>query len=193
MTHEKLTTLLSLLVSLFASFLSSAQDIKAGGSVEIRINGVTLEEKGRIDGGYLVSDDGTVKMPHIGKVLVAGMKYADASAKITDGYRNAKVFANPQITLYPGTKGGDMMFDPITISGFVDHPGPNKYILGMTLLNAIKSAGGASELGNLKKVVVTRGATFRVFDMTDASGKNLVLNPGDKIEVLRLSPMVPAP
>lgn len=179
---KKITTLLSLLVSLLASFLSSAQDIKAGGSVEIRIDGVTLEEKGRIDGDYGVSDDGTVKMPHLGKVPVAGMKFADASVKIADAYRSAKVFREPKIQIF-FAGGDDIIFEPIVVTGYVRNPGPKKFTPGITLFNAIAAAGGPNEFGNLKKVVVTRGNTSRVYDLTNAADKNLVLNPGDTIEV----------
>ena len=67
---------------MMASFTQCFAQILANRGIEIRIQGVPPEEKGRIDGGYSVSSSGTVRMPLIGEVSVAGMSTNAAAAKL---------------------------------------------------------------------------------------------------------------
>lgn len=162
--------------------------IVAGRGIEIRIMGVPPEEKGRIDGGYSVSTSGTIRMPLIGpnnasaEVSVSGMSTNAAAAKLEALYRNAGIYTNP--TFQISASGADTVRqDMVTISGFVTGPGPKPYTPGMTLFQAVAAAGGPNPFGNLKRVLLMRGKTNRVYDLTNLQDRNVVLQPDDTIEV----------
>lgn len=179
---KKFTTIGCIFFSLTVGLLSFAEEIKTGRMVYVRITGVSQEERSRIDGNYTVGDDGSVKIPHIGKIVLAGMKLEDASHKIEEAFRNAKVFAIPQIQLSIVYSDGVIM-GPVTVIGFVRKTGPIKYVPSMTLANAIAAAGGVNEGGNAKKIIVMRGKSAKFFDLQDADNQKFLLQPDDNIEV----------
>jgi protein involved in polysaccharide export with SLBB domain len=174
-----------LLTMLSLAWFSPAADIISGRGIEIRIQGVPPEEKGRIDGVYSVSGSGTVRMPLIGEVSVSGMTTNSAAAKLEAIYRNAGIYTTP--TFQISASGADAVRqDMVTISGFVSGPGPKPFTPGMTLYQAVAAAGGPNTFGNLKKVLLMRGKTSRVYDLTNLQDRNVVLQPDDTIEVPEL-------
>ena len=179
---KNLAALLFLLITLCGSFLSSAQEVKAGKSIYVSINGFPLEEKARIDGVYKIADDGTVDMPLIGKVSVSDMKFVDAAAKIATAYRKTQISFTAHIHMCAAEKG-EFTVTPVTVAGFVHKPGPKNFAPGMTLLNAIDAAGGANKYGNLNNIVLMRGKSAEIYDFRNSNHKNILLESGDYIEV----------
>jgi protein involved in polysaccharide export with SLBB domain len=178
---NRITILLALLT--FALFSPCFAQIVEGRGIEIRIQGVPPEEKGRIDGGYSVSTSGTVRMPLIeGEVSVAGMSTNAAAAKLEAIYRNAGIYSNA--TFQISASGADAVRqDMVTVSGFVRAPGPKPYTPGLTLYQAVAAAGGQNEFGNLRRVLLMRGKSSRVYDLNNMQDRNIVLQRDDTIEV----------
>jgi protein involved in polysaccharide export with SLBB domain len=181
-------------LSILIAFLALAwispcvAQIVAGRGIEIRIMGVPAEEKGRIDGPYAVSTGGTVRMPLIGpnnssaEISVAGLSTNAAAAKLEALYKNAGIYNNPTIQI--SASGADAVRqDMVTVSGFVRAPGPKPYTPGLTLYQAVSAGGGPNEFGNMKKVLLMRGKTSRVYDLNILQDRNIVLQPDDTIEV----------
>jgi protein involved in polysaccharide export with SLBB domain len=179
-----LLTMLSL-----AWFSPAVAQILSGRSIEIRIQGVPPDEKGRIDGLYSVSGSGTVRMPLIGpngsgaEVSVAGMSTNAAAAKLEALYKNAGIYTSPTFQINDTAVGAAVRQEMVTVSGFVTGPGPKPYTPGMTLYQAVTAAGGPNTFGNLKKVLLMRGKTNRVYDLTNLQDRSVVLQPDDTIEV----------
>lgn len=165
-----------------AWFAPCFAQIVAGRGIEIRIQGVPPEEKGRIDGAYSVSGSGTVRMPLIGEVSVAGMNTNAAAAKLEALYKSAGIYTTP--TFQISASGADSVRqDMVTISGFVRGPGPKPFTPGLTLYQAIAAAGGANEFGSMKRVLLMRGKSNRVYNMDNIEDRNVVLQADDTIEV----------
>jgi protein involved in polysaccharide export with SLBB domain len=163
--------------------------IAAGHGIEIRIMGVPPEEKGRIDGGYSVSTSGTIRMPLIGpnnasaEVSVAGMSTNAAAAKLEALYRSAGIYTNPTFQISATAAGSGVRQQMVTISGFVRGAGPKNYTPGLTLYQAIAAAGGPNEFGSMRRVLLMRGKTSRIYNMDNLEDRNVELQPDDTIEV----------
>ena len=167
----------------FACFSPCIAQILAGRGIEIRIQGVPPEEKGRIDGNYSVSGSGTVRMPLIGEVSVAVMSTNAAAAKLEEVYKNAGIYTTPTFQISATSIEGGPRQDMVTVSGFVRTPGPRPFTPGLTLYQALAAAGDINEFGNKKQVLLMRGKSFRVYDMNNLEDRNISLQAEDTIEV----------
>lgn len=179
-----LLTMLSL-----AWFCPAVAEILSGRSIEIRIQGVPPDEKGRIDGLYEVSGSGTVRMPLIGpngsgaEVSLAGMSTNAAAAKLEALYKNAGIYTSPTFQINDTAVGAAVRQEMVTISGYVAGPGPKPFTPGMTLFQAVSAAGGPNPFGNMRNVLLMRGKNVRVYDLENFQDRSVPLQPDDTIEV----------
>lgn len=156
--------------------------IKPGKAIQITISGVPPEEKSRFDVLYPVSDDGMINMPFIGKIRVEGLKAENLATLLQRKYREAEIYTNPTFQVIDSdAKRIDNQI--VIVGGYVGGPGPKGYFDGMTLWQAIQSAGGATEFGSMKRVELTRDGEVRVYDCTEHVNKQVKLQPGDTINV----------
>ena len=142
-----------------------------------------LDKQVRIEG------DGSVALPLVGKVRIAGMTVAEAQDLIRDLY-NRDYLVDPQISLIV------TQFSPkvVTILGSVNGAGkvdmpPDR---DLTLTEAMAAVGGISRLGNPKNVLIKRvDGSGRARQMevnfskivTDPNVKDIVLQEGDTVWV----------
>jgi len=135
-----------------------------------------------------VSGEGTITLPLIGKVRVAGMTLQDATRMITDLY-NRDYLVNPQVTLLLTSYTERRAY----VHGQVNKPGP--VVIPpeetMTLTQVISAAGSQTRLAS-DKIQVTRtdsNGRKRVitvyFDdiLEDPDAKDIVIEDGDSIYV----------
>lgn len=100
--------------------------------------------------GYQVEDDGTVALPVIGRVAVAGLSRMEAARKIEALYKK-KLIKDPIIEL-------KVMNMRITILGEVRSPGTIPLVNDrVRLIEALGQAGGLTDKGNEKNVKILRG------------------------------------
>ncbi len=104
-----------------------------------------------LSGDYKVGADGTISVPLIGTVLVAGLDPAGAekilTQKFSDGY-----LVDPSVSIQVSESR------PFYILGEVKNPGSYKYVSNMTALNAVALAGGFTYRASEGSVKITRGA-----------------------------------
>jgi polysaccharide export outer membrane protein len=149
-------------------------------SVEIRV----FREDDLTTRGQL-STSGTVLMPLIGSVRLAGMS-TDAAAKMIEGKLRDGYLVRPEVTVSITSR----VRKTVTVLGKVQSPGvfrldPNRQL---TLAEAIGMAGGLQRIANSKKVTLTRrsASTPMVINFKDiASGriKDIPLVDGDIINI----------
>ena len=113
--------------------------------------------------GYTVGEDGTVKMPVMGDVRVAGQTIARATKEIEDQIEEYLIGATVVIKLVNFS---------ITVLGEVRRPG-NYYIYDnqFSIMDAIGLAGDMTDYGNRQVNIVRQtdqGATFATLDVTDS-------------------------
>ena len=180
MNLKNILSVLLVLVGLLAPI--HAQQIEAGRAVNITIQGVTAEEKTRIDGSYPVSESGSINMPFIGSVHAAGLRNEDLAASIQSRYRNAGIYTNPTIQVISDI-GNKINEQTVVIGGQVRAPGPKPYTRGLTLYQAIQAAGGATEFGSMKRVKLFRGGRQTMYDLSKSQFMTVLVAPYDTIEV----------
>ncbi len=100
-----------------------------------------------LSGEFVISDTGEVAFPLIGNVHAAGLsvqQFQDAlRAKLADGYlKDPRVSAEVE------------NYRPFYILGEVQKPGEYPYTTGLTVLNAVATAGGFSYRANTKNVTI---------------------------------------
>lgn len=173
-------SLSALLVFSFPAF--SQNEIKAGKAVQITIKGVPSTEQAKIDGQYSVTDTGIINMPYIGAIRAVGLRPGDLAAAIQARYRNEGIYRTPTIQVFASST--DTMDKPfVTVGGQVRRTGPVEFTQGLTLYQAIQSAGGATEFGSVKRVTLYRNGTSKRYDVTQPASMRIPLQPSDTIEV----------
>lgn len=180
---KSLFSLLVTLLLVITSGLAPADVILAGRAVEIRIQGVPVEEQGRINGTYPVSEEGKVRMPDVGEVQISGLKAHDAAAKLDAAYKKAGVYTNPTFQVIATMDGKGLRQDVVTMSGFVRNPGQVGFVPGLTIFQAIAAAGGPTEFGSMKRVILMRGKSATTHNLDVIANRNFKLERGDTIEV----------
>ena len=96
-----------------------------------------------------VGPEGSITMPTIGQVQVAGKTVAQVEAELKDRY--AKELQDPELFVNLAQSG-----NVIYVSGSVARPGRIVLERPLTALEAILEAGGFTPDANLKKVTVIR-------------------------------------
>jgi len=177
-----------LLVVLFNTALSLFAQIQAGKSVSITILGVPVEEKSRIDGSYPVAENGDIKMPFIGHVRAAGMKPEALAAVLEARYRNAQIYREPTFQVVSDQESAKLDEAVVHIGGQVGRTGRIPYTRGLTLYQAIQSAGGPTAFGTMKRVKVLRAGRQRQYDLTELQNMQIPVEPDDTIEVPQKRP-----
>lgn len=177
--------LIAVVALVFASMLPalSQSEIKPGRALQITIQGVPAEERSKFDGQYMVTDNGMINLPHLNPIRAVGLRPGDLANVIQTRYKSEGIYRNPTIQVFSNAEGAGVDQQLVTIGGQVRRPGPVAYSRELTLYQAIQAAGGATEFGSLKRVVLYRGGKGRRYDVTQPQFMNIPLSPSDTIEV----------
>ncbi|MDP1690470.1 MAG: SLBB domain-containing protein [Burkholderiaceae bacterium] len=99
----------------------------------------------------LVDRSGRVSIPRVGPVLVAGVRYADLPATISQ--RVAQVFRNFQLSVSLGQLRGLRVY----VTGFVAKPGSYSVSSLATAIQGLLKAGGPTAAGSFRNIEIRRG------------------------------------
>jgi len=113
--------------------LSQSADYAVRADDRLRIQIYQLPE---LTNEYKVSSNGTITIPPLGEVPVAGLSAQEISARISEGLIKAGVSDKPGTTVIV------VESRPIYVMGDVQKPGEYPYRPGLTALQAIGLAGG---------------------------------------------------
>lgn len=128
------------------------------------INNVWQNEPGQLVSGYVVEADGTVTLPAIGKIKVAGLTMQEAEDKIE---------AKAKEYLKEVTAKVRLLNYKITIMGEVNNPGVYyNYNYEYTIFDAISQAQGVKNSAKLERVLVLR--------QTPEGSQSFILNLNSK-------------
>lgn len=173
-----------LLVGLsFVGMVSSgvAQPIEKGKSIQITATGIPETEKNRINGLYLVSADGFVTMPFVGKVAVAGLSDEKLAKALEDVFQEKEIYQGVRIQVISAPGCGPNDQETVIFGGQVKKPGPVPMVKNLTIHQAIQNAGGISNTGELKRVRLIRNGEIKSYELNQLA--NIPLQKGDAIEV----------
>jgi polysaccharide export outer membrane protein len=128
-----------------------------------------------------VSKDGTILLPYGGPLRVAGLTSSEVAHKIAARLRNKSI--SPQVTVDVRKNVENTVF----VSGDVKTPG--RYALDLQperLIDMVALAGGAVNSPYDEMIRMIRGNTSAEFRLSDAAANdsyNVVMSPGDRIQV----------
>lgn len=136
--------------------------------------------------------DGTISLPLVGSLAIAGLTLEQAQAKIADELRRRRLVRDPQVTLFVE----EYLSRSVAVQGAVQRPGVYQMLGSKTLLEIIGEAGGLSGREGERagrQIFVVRSDpqgqqirleldARRLVDEGDAS-LNIPLRPGDVVVV----------
>jgi polysaccharide export outer membrane protein len=102
-----------------------------------------------VTGTYKVDDAGTVSMPLVGQLRVAGKTTAQAASAIAAALANGYV-RDPDVAVEIDT------YRPFFIQGAVKGGGQFPYVSGMTVRAAVSTAGGYADTANRQRATIYR-------------------------------------
>ena len=149
---------------------AAGYDYVLGAGDKLRM--IVFDEE-KLSGEFIVAGNGHLSLPLIGDVAASGKTIGQVLSEITT--KLAVYLKDPRVSAEVET------FRPYFILGEVAHPGEYPYSDGITVLNAIATAGGFTYRADHRYIFLKRGeaaSEVRV-RLTDS----LTLAPGDTIRV----------
>ena len=163
-----------------SSPLGSLPPVSAASASEYRLQPgdellVTIQDVAQADRSYIIDSSGTISLPLLQEVKVAGLSVREVENRIAEGFRARELLKNPIISVQPGA------LRPFYVIGEVNSPGENNYRQGMTVLSAISAAGGYTYRAQEGQVEVVR--TVNGQEVRSKASEDTLIQPGDRIRV----------
>lgn len=135
---------------------------------------VTVFGEDALSGQFVVAGTGLVSIPLVGEVRAAGLTLRDFQSGVEQSLRNGYL-KDPRVSVEV------LNYRPFYIMGEVEKPGQYPYTSGLTVLNAVATAGGFTYRANKKRVFIKRmnDQAERQFPLTGA----VEVAPGDTIRI----------
>jgi protein involved in polysaccharide export with SLBB domain len=142
---------------------------------------VTVFGEKDLTGKFLVSAQGTVDYPLIGRIKVQGKTPPSVgeliTTKLAQGY-----LKTPHVSVFVNEYNSKK----ISVFGQVKKPGTFNYVNNMSIVEAITLAGGFTPMASKNKITVTRITdgkstrfTIPVEDIGEGKAANYLMRPGD--------------
>lgn len=146
-------------------------DYELGAGDKIRLSVFGEDE---LSGEFVVSGAGLLSIPLAGDIPAKGRTITDVQRAVEESLR-ARYILNPQVSAEVLT------YRPFYVLGEVNKPGTYPYAAGLTVLNAVATAGGFTYRGDDGRVFIRRDGSLReeAFLLTSS----LQVAPGDTIRI----------
>lgn len=171
-----------LLISSDSLAQSGETALRPNDKVMISIGGIPVDEVQQISKAYAISDSGKINLLHIGEITAAGLKPSVLQKRIEDAYKSAQIYTHPTVTVSMDSTIDTARYVYV-VSG-CEKNGPVPYRQGLTLLQAVGSAGGPNPFGKTTKTQIIRNKTTAVHDLkkiTKNPSLDVTLQPDDQI------------
>jgi polysaccharide export outer membrane protein len=160
---------------------SSALVLGPGDEVEITVYGAP-----DLSAHTRVSADGTIAIPLIGYVRVAGLSSNEAKEAIETKLRQNNVVNNPQVSVYVK----EYTSSQISVAGEVTRPGVYSALGPHRLFDILQTAGGLTEKASGSVTISHKGTQDPITvelskDPQEMARSNVELHPGDTVFVAK--------
>lgn len=153
---------------------------------------INAQSWGAVDGevSLTVAPDGTVFIPKVGEITVAGVKAGQLNSYMSG--KLGKIYRNFSLT----SSVAKIQSIPVVVTGMAASPGVQLISSLSTLSSAIGKVGGPSQLGSLRDIELIRNGVvvenFDVYDllMSGYSNHDVTLEANDVIKFKPLGPEV---
>ena len=146
----------------------------------MKLGGVPSTEISAVSGIYTINGDGSVNLPHIGRLKIAGLTPGAAESAIEKEYKSREIYTNPNIVI---TMPAQSRF--VNVGGEVNRPQRVPFTPDLTILTSINAAGGLSRFADGRKVRLLRNNHVMIIDVSkirEHPSLDVELQPGDRIE-----------
>ena len=159
--------------------ISSALVIGSGDELEIGVYGAP-----DLSAHTRVNESGSIFLPLVGSVTIAGLTSDGAQRAISDQLRERNIINNPQVSVYVK----EYRNRQITVAGEVARPGLFSALGPHRLLDVLEAAGGLTEKAGTTVTIAHLGTdrliSMRLLnDATEMAHNNIELLPGDTVLV----------
>jgi len=165
----------------FATGIAAADaPLRPGDQLEMKLGGVPSTEISAVSGIYTIDSEGSVNLPHIGRVKIAGLTPGAAESAIENAYKSREIYTNPDVVI---TMQAQSRF--VNVGGEVKAPQRVPFTPDLTILSAISAAGGFSTFAEGRKVRLLRDNQVMIVDVIKIRANpslDVQLKPGDRIE-----------
>ena len=154
--------------------------LRPGDQLEMKLGGVPSTEISAVSGVYTIDSEGSVNLPHIGRVKIAGLTPGAAESAIENAYKSREIYTNPDVVI---TMQAQSRF--VNVGGEVKAPQRVPFTPDLTILSAINAAGGFSTFAEGRKVRLLRDNQVMIVDVIKIRANpslDVQLKPGDRIE-----------
>ena len=181
-TARIISFFITLLLTTGVRAQSAESVLRPGDSIMVKLSGVPTEEISIVSNSYDISDGGTINLPYIGEVKASGLRPSDLQKKIESAYKTGEIYTHPTILVSSDKTNNTQV---VFVSGEVKVPNRYNMVSGMSVHDAITSAGGPNEWANMRHVKLTRGDTTRELDLRKADNPDarIKVEVGDRIHV----------
>lgn len=170
-----------LLVFAFSTGVAVADaPLRPGDQIEMKLAGVPSTEISALSGIYTIDGEGSVNLPHVGRVNIAGLTPGAAESTIENVYKSRDIYTNPNVVI---TMQAQSRF--VNVGGKVKAPQRVPFTPDLTILSSINAAGGFAPFANQRKVRLLRDNQVMIIDVNNIRANpslDLHLLPGDRIE-----------
>ncbi len=135
---------------------------------------------------YQVASDGTVTVPYIHGVEVAGLEPQEVATLVRERLMERKILTDPSVVVTVK----EYRSKRVTLLGQVQKPGSFPLAPGMTLLQAISLAGGMTSIAQASRVNLTRKTkngtrtvVVNVEEIYEGRASDIPLQAGDSVYV----------
>lgn len=148
-----------------------ATSYRLGPSDKLRI--LTFNEPS-LSGEFTVNELGRVSLPLIGETQAGGLTLDQFKAGVTSALANGYLI-NPRVSVEV------LNYRPYYILGEIAKPGEYPFSNGLTITNAVATAGGFTYRANLKRVFIRGQGDVKERQIPLTS--TVVVRPGDTIRI----------
>ena len=149
-------TLVALIASAGTPLLAQKSELplRASDKISISIGGVPPDEAMSISKTYTISDAGSINLLHINEVKAVGIKPSQLQKKIEETYKAAEIYTHPTVTVSMDSTAENARL--VFVNAGCLKNGPVPFRSGLTLMQAIGSAGGPTAYARTTKTQLTR-------------------------------------
>ncbi len=159
----------------------TSMQVEVSDLVEVRVF-----DEPQLSGEFRVGPDGTVLLPLVGSIKIAGLAPPAAGLRVEEQLRKEQILREPKVSVYIKQSNAKK----IRVLGQVAKPGTYPFSEAMDIVEAISSAGGFTQFADPNDVDVirlvgeeTQRYHVRVRAISEGKEKSFALQPGDTINV----------
>ena len=153
--------------------------IQIGDEVHVRVFFGSVQQSEMVG---IIDENGNIPLLHLGDFKLQYLTTSEAQDKIKEAYIQKKILNDPIINVIRINKNPNLVV--VYISGQINRKGPVPFHEGMTLMDAIYTAGDVNQFaGNRAKLIRRTGAieTFKISRIRTDKAYDPLLRPNDSI------------